>query len=123
MNRLLLAALLIATAQISGCDDSPKDNSPNFSVSSNINELTIRNNGTPEVADRKMKIHINGDVFGYEASADAPAVGMAVVLPLQLFVKDDKRFDPVTQAVSTVWIGIDMPKPGPDYSTSFGFKR
>jgi hypothetical protein len=123
MNKFLLAALLIATSQISGCDDSPKDYSPKFSVSSNIDELTIRNNGTPEVVDRKMEISINGDVLGYRASANAPAVGMAVVVPLQQFVKDDKRFDPVTQAVSKVWIGIDMPKPGPDYSASFEFSR
>ena len=69
--------------------------------------LQIKNVGTPDIEGQTMVVYINGTPpFAYKTACSAPAIGQTVRIPLTSFVKKDgERFNPLSYAVTEVWVG------------------
>lgn len=91
-----------------------------LTVSVNRVELFVGNETDGVGGDRDVDVYINGTPpFTYHARATTPTPGNHITLRLDEFVKKDGiRFNPITQAVTEVWIGGN----GYDYQ-SYKFSR
>jgi len=69
--------------------------------------LTVRNRSTSGIVDRTITLYVNGTPpGGFKGTCYGPAVGQEVIVPLNTFIKKNgTRFNPVTHAVTTIWIG------------------
>jgi hypothetical protein len=77
-----------------------------FDVRWGLEALSLTNTGSSKAEGKMMTILLNGmPPFCYKAEWRAPKVGETARIPLNVFVKQTRRFDPHTQAVTEVWIG------------------
>jgi hypothetical protein len=87
--------------------DAPPKQSKVADVSIAYNEVAVEitNDGSPNWTT--AEIYLNGSPpFSYKATVVAPAVGKSVRIPLASFVKKDgTRFNPLTHAVTEIWVG------------------
>ena len=72
-----------------------------------ISSMAVRltNNGSPDWT--QAEVYLNGmPPFTFKATATAPPVGQSITIPLVQFVdRDGNRFNPLTKAVTSVWVG------------------
>lgn len=97
----------IVFGAIAGRQDVRPSKTLKIKVSWNAAELAITNAASTDAVGKEMILYVNGaPPFTYRANTQVPAVGETVRVPLNEFVtKGGDRFNPITQAVTIVWVG------------------
>jgi len=94
-----------------------QNNTVKTSIHASQFELEFTNDGTADWTE--AVIYINGaPPFTYKQTTPAPPVGESRTVRLADFVKNGDRFNPISQAVTEVWIGGS----GHDFEC-YNFKR
>jgi hypothetical protein len=102
---LATLAMIVSIASAPGKPSTSK--TYNVKLAWSALELQITNPADSAAIGRPLTVYINGTPpFTYRADTTMPAVGESVRIPLNEFVtKGGDRFNPVTQALTVVWIG------------------